>query len=243
MVISFGSPHNSTEIMNVFVGYGGRRAEQFARRLARRLRREHFHVFIATPGSRSMIAGLNLNRRISRAIADADVVVMVCTRATVNSLPAKGEIRLAQEIDTVVVPFVEEGSPVPPALRRPKSGERLNTRTALLGLFVALTIAFASTTVYESGIRTTLTSTSTSTSTSTVTAISVSTITTTSVVDPTRALEDAYLSHIGAIESRNATALAAQYETNATSLGAVPGGVNDSFDGIANCRVAALLSG
>ena len=46
-----------------------------------------------------------------------------------------------------------------------QSGERLNVRTALLGLFVALTIVFASTTVYESGIRTTLTSTSTSTST------------------------------------------------------------------------------
>jgi hypothetical protein len=37
----------------------------------------------------------------------------------------------------------------------------LNVRTALLGLFVALTIVLASATVYESGIRTTLTSTST----------------------------------------------------------------------------------
>jgi len=46
---------------------------------------------------------------------------------------------------------------------------RLNARTALLGLFVALTIVLASTTVYESGIRTTLTSTSTSTSTLTET--------------------------------------------------------------------------
>lgn len=39
----------------------------------------------------------------------------------------------------------------------------MNTRTALLGLFVALTIVLASTTLYESGIRTTLTSTTTST--------------------------------------------------------------------------------
>ena len=46
---------------------------------------------------------------------------------------------------------------------------RLNARTALLGLFVALTIVFASTTLYESGIRTTLTSASTSTSTLTQT--------------------------------------------------------------------------
>jgi hypothetical protein len=51
----------------------------------------------------------------------------------------------------------------------------LNVRTALLGLFVALTIVFASTTVYESGMRATLTATSTST----VTATNVSTITTT----------------------------------------------------------------
>jgi hypothetical protein len=121
--------------------------------------------------------------------------------------------------------------------------ERLNAKTALLGLFVMLTIVFASTAVYESSIRTTLTSTSTSTSTSTVTAISVSTststTTTTSVVDPTKALMDAYLSHIGAIETENATALAVQYETNATLVNtdsyAIPlNPLNTSFDGIAN---------
>jgi hypothetical protein len=57
----------------------------------------------------------------------------------------------------------------------------LNIRSALLGLFVALTILLASTTVYESGTRTTtLTSISTLTSaltrTSTVTGIGTSTI-------------------------------------------------------------------
>jgi hypothetical protein len=129
-------------------------------------------------------------------------------------------------------------------LGRPiKSGERLNARTALLGLFVVLTIALASTTVYESGIRTTLTSTSTSTSTAisvsitTTTETSVSTITTTSFVNPTKVIEDAYLSHIGAIVSQNATALAAQYETNATLLYTMsPNGnpPNGSFHGSAN---------
>lgn len=60
--------------------------------------------------------------------------------------------------------------------------------------------------------------TSVSTATDTVTAISVSTITTTAFpsVNLTATLADAYLSHIGAIESQNATALAAQYEANAT---------------------------
>lgn len=66
--------------------------------------------------------------------------------------------------------------------------------------------------------------TSVSTTTDTVTAISVSTTTTTSTitttpaVNLTAALADAYLSHIGAIESQNATALASQYYTNATLL-------------------------
>lgn len=55
----------------------------------------------------------------------------------------------------------------------------LNARTALLGLFVALTIVLASTTVYESGTRTTLTSTSTSTIASTNTLTSTLTQTTT----------------------------------------------------------------
>jgi hypothetical protein len=56
----------------------------------------------------------------------------------------------------------------------------LNVRTSLLGLFVALTIVLASTTVYESGIRTTSTSTSTLTQYSTINAISVTTATSTS---------------------------------------------------------------
>ena len=113
---------------------------------------------------------------------------------------------------------------------------------------MGLTIVFASTTVYESGIRTTLTSTSTATSTSTSTATSVSTTTSTttqtttvtSTFDPTKALTDAYLAHIGAIESQNATALAAEYETNATLLytsphGAVfPSSLDGSVDGVAN---------
>jgi hypothetical protein len=58
----------------------------------------------------------------------------------------------------------------------------LNARTALLGLFVLLTLVLASTTVYESGSKTTVTSTSTLTRTSTVTQTStfatVATITT-----------------------------------------------------------------
>jgi hypothetical protein len=66
---------------------------------------------------------------------------------------------------------------------------RLNARTALLGLFVALTIVLASTTVYESGTRTTVTSTSTSTSTlrstSTNTLTSTLTQTTTSTATST----------------------------------------------------------
>jgi hypothetical protein len=92
----------------------------------------------------------------------------------------------------------------------------LNVRTGVLGLLVALTIVLASTTIYESGARTTVTSTSTTTSVSTVTSTTTQTTTFTSTVDLTKTLTDAYASHIGAIESRNATGLAAQYETNAT---------------------------
>ena len=115
----------------------------------------------------------------------------------------------------------------------------MNARTALPGIFVALTIVFASTTVYESGIRTTLTSTSTSTVTSTsvstitTTSVSVSVVTTTSSANLTKPLTGAYLSHIGAIISDNATALASQYETNATLLFDSPN-FNGSYSGSAN---------
>lgn len=74
-------------------------------------------------------------------------------------------------------------------------------------------------------------STSVSTTTDTVTATSVSTITTTAFpsVNLTATLADAYLSHIGAIESQNATALAAQYDANAT-LQVGSNRLNGSYD-------------
>jgi len=108
-----------------------------------------------------------------------------------------------------------------------------------LGLFVALTLVFASATIYESGIRTTLTSTSTAASTatsvSTTTSTTTQTTTVTSTFDLTKALTDAYHSHIGAIASRNATALAAQYEDNATlNATAIGNPPVSSFYGIAN---------
>ena len=89
------------------------------------------------------------------------------------------------------------------------------------GLVAGGIITFAITYPHPSSVGT---FTSVSTTTETVTSISVSTTTTTSTITTTPAvnltatLADAYLSHIGAIESQNATALAAQYEANATLL-------------------------
>ena len=119
---------------------------------------------------------------------------------------------------------------------------RLNVRTALLGLFVALTIVFASTTAYESSVRTTLPSTRTSIITSTLTAISVSTSVSTTTMTPTLnstgELKDAYLSHISAIESESALVLAAQYEISATLTlvygGQLAGFANVTDGGIPN---------
>jgi len=103
----------------------------------------------------------------------------------------------------------------------------------VVGLLAGTIITFAITYPHQSSVGT---FTSVSTTTDTVTATSLSTITTTSVVDP--ALADAYLSHIGAILSENATALIAQYETNATLLYNFPHAVGvpsqGSFDSSAN---------
>jgi len=101
------------------------------------------------------------------------------------------------------------------------------------GLVAGAIITFATTYPQTSSVGT---FTSVSTTTDTVTATSVSTTTTTTVstittfpVNLTATLADAYLSHVGAIESENATALASQYETNATLLVA-----SQSFDGSGN---------
>ena len=102
----------------------------------------------------------------------------------------------------------------------------------------------------------TTTDTITATSVSTTTTTSVSTITTFPSVNLTEALANAYLSHIGAIESQNATALASQYENNATLLLVSDNGVshsgNSTYDGSGNitrfyaenpCSICFLVDG
>jgi hypothetical protein len=107
----------------------------------------------------------------------------------------------------------------------------LNLRAALLGIFVVLTVLLASTTVYELGIRTTLTSTSMLTVT-----VTVSTI-------PTayQELANASTNHLVAIESRNVTALLLGYESNATLhlMGNAPG-LAGTYHGVS--EIAALLN-
>lgn len=96
----------------------------------------------------------------------------------------------------------------------------MNVRIALIGFFVALTIVLASIAVYKADTNTTITSmsilNSTATTVSTTTNTTTQTTTETSLFDPNKAIADAYLSHLGGIDSRNASTLAAQYETNAT---------------------------
>ena len=69
---------------------------------------------------------------------------------------------------------------------------------------------------------------------STITSTTTQTTTVTSTLDLAKALTDAYLSHIDAIESGNMTALAAQYEANATLYAPQNGNRGNYFDGVAN---------
>lgn len=109
----------------------------------------------------------------------------------------------------------------------------------LIGLLAGSIMTFAITYPNPSGVGT---STSVSTTTETLTATSVSTTTSTttltttftSTFDPTKTLTDAYLSHIGAIESRNASALVSQYETNAMLQYPLSTGTAELFEGAAN---------
>ena len=88
---------------------------------------------------------------------------------------------------------------------------------------------------FETTTTVTASSTIFMTRTQTITSTTTQTKTVTSTFGPAKALTDAYLSHIGAIASGNATALAAQYQTNATLYAAIPGYPPiGSFQGVAN---------
>lgn len=96
--------------------------------------------------------------------------------------------------------------------------------TLVVGLLVGVVATYS---IALPSLETTTTVTAPSTSyltrTQTITSTTTQTTTVTSTFDPAKALAEAYISHISAIASGNATTLAAQYEANATLYAAIPG--------------------
>lgn len=107
----------------------------------------------------------------------------------------------------------------------------MNARSTLLALFLVLTVVFASTTVYESGIRSTLTSTSTLAVTVTVSTVPVA----------YQELANVSTNHLVAIQSRNVTAMLLGYESNATlRLMGSASGLAGTYHGVS--EIAALMN-
>jgi hypothetical protein len=100
----------------------------------------------------------------------------------------------------------------------------MNVRTALLGLFMALTIVLASTTFYESTSKTTITSTSTQTETSTTT------------LQPP--VMPSVYEWVYYLQSRDANSLASMYavRANITWTGDIPG-IAGTYEGRGNIEI------
>jgi hypothetical protein len=106
----------------------------------------------------------------------------------------------------------------------------MNTKNVLLGIFVILTLVFASLTLEEySQVTPTQTLTSTTTATMTVTAPDAY---------PEGEVANAYATHLAQLSDRDITALGAGYESNATMewTGVGPGW-NGDYSGVGNIKI------
>jgi hypothetical protein len=83
-------------MLSVFIGYGGAKAEEVAKKLEDFLKTEaHMETFLATPQSRTLTAtSHDYNVKIVQNLIDCHVAIFVCHKNTPHSEELKKEINL-----------------------------------------------------------------------------------------------------------------------------------------------------
>src|SRR5580698_7322323 len=89
--------------------------KRFVRRLAARLEKEHFHVWL---DEHDLIAGDPLPQSIGKALQDAKVILVVVSKASVKSKWLRYELNVATERmikgECRVIPVAIDDSALPP---------------------------------------------------------------------------------------------------------------------------------
>lgn len=108
-------------MIQVFIGYGGSRAEEVAKHLNAFLQRENLlYTFLASPDSHSLVSTDDFKIEIDKNLLDCNIVVFVCHKNTSRSREAKREIDLLfqRNLQHKIISFAETHTCIPKRLRQ-----------------------------------------------------------------------------------------------------------------------------
>jgi hypothetical protein len=100
--------------LRLVIGYGGDAAQLVARELHAFLPVYKYQKWISWRRSGTVVLGQDFEKEIDKRIARADALLMIWTSESPSSDEAKRELKVALEVRTEILPFVERGAQLPP---------------------------------------------------------------------------------------------------------------------------------
>jgi len=110
-------------MVSVFIGFGGAKAEEVARKLEIFLRSDtRLETFLASPESSALALTVNFKLEIEKNLLDCNVAVFVCHENTSRSIPMKKEIDLlfSKNFENKIISFAVSDTCIPKKLRENK---------------------------------------------------------------------------------------------------------------------------
>jgi hypothetical protein len=106
-------------MIDVFIGYGGPRAENVANDLGNFLRDEEVNVFLATPSSPSLHPTAEWRIEIDKSLLNCNVAVFVCHQGTPRSYEVRREIKFLFDLgqEQKIISFTTHKNCIPRQLR------------------------------------------------------------------------------------------------------------------------------
>lgn len=107
-------------MVNIFIGYGGPRAEEVAKKLNAFLLEQKLETFLASPNSHDLLPTDEIKTKINQNLLDCNIAVFVCHESTSHSKEIKREINFLfkNNLQHKIISFAKSDDCLPRKLRK-----------------------------------------------------------------------------------------------------------------------------
>jgi hypothetical protein len=117
-ILSNCVPPTLTDVVQVFIVYGGREGETIGRKVQVYLTSNRIGAFLASPTSSDLNPSEDFQARIDKELKIADLAIVIVTNGINSSKAALREIdRIMDELKYPCIPFVKKGAKLPSKFR------------------------------------------------------------------------------------------------------------------------------